>query len=161
MPKQKPGRSKQDYGTPRNFLDAVERHFGRIAIDLAAHAGNRVCEVYLGEGGITPDSLRTRWMCPEIMWLNPPFGDIEPWAMKCYETVLEAKALQLALGKILFLVPASIGSNWFAQYVYNCARVYALQGRLSFDGIAPYPKDCMLCVYGETPGFEVWDWRRS
>jgi hypothetical protein len=28
MPEQKPGRSKQDYSTPVEFLDAVKRRFG-------------------------------------------------------------------------------------------------------------------------------------
>lgn len=32
--------SKQDYGTPADFLAAVEGRFGPIVIDLAAHAGN-------------------------------------------------------------------------------------------------------------------------
>ena len=39
----------------------------------------------------------------------------------------------------------------------------ALQGRLSFDGKAPFPKDCMLSVYGtgQRKEFEVWDWRKT
>lgn len=32
--------SKQDYGTPVEFLTAVEKRFGRIVVDLAAHRGN-------------------------------------------------------------------------------------------------------------------------
>jgi hypothetical protein len=33
--------SKQDYGTPREFLDACEKRFGPIIFDLAAHRGNK------------------------------------------------------------------------------------------------------------------------
>lgn len=58
------------------------------------------------------------------------------------------------------LVPASVGSRWFAEHVHGWARVLALSGRLSFDGIAPFPKDLILAVYGEPPGFDVWDWRQ-
>lgn len=38
--------SKQDYGTPANLLAAVERRFGRIEFDLAAHAANHKHERY-------------------------------------------------------------------------------------------------------------------
>jgi hypothetical protein len=30
MPEQKPGRSKQDYGTPWDFIKAVEARFGKL-----------------------------------------------------------------------------------------------------------------------------------
>ena len=49
MPAQKPGSSKQDYSTPRAFLDAVEKRFGRIKWDLAAHERNHVCDLWLGQ----------------------------------------------------------------------------------------------------------------
>src|SRR5690606_17204709 len=82
MPAQKPGRSAQDYATPRVFLDAVERRFGRIRWDLAAHELNAVCDLWIGEH---QDSLTVPWaeQCRGLCWLNPPFGDIEPWAAKC------------------------------------------------------------------------------
>ena len=58
-----------------------------------------------------------------------------------------------------FLVPAAVGSNWFRDYVDGKALVLLLNGRLSFDGAGPYPKDCILCLYGIEPGYEVWSWR--
>lgn len=39
-PIQKPGRSKQDYGTPWEFIRAVERRWGKLHVDLAAHSEN-------------------------------------------------------------------------------------------------------------------------
>jgi phage N-6-adenine-methyltransferase len=159
MPVQKPGRSKQDYGTPRDFLDALERRFGSISFDLAAHRSNAVVPSYFGEGGVEEDSLAQKWhLLSGNLFLNPPFGDIVPWAMKCR---VESASFPLGIRyqRILFLVPASVGANWFAEHVHNHALVLALQGRLSFDGKDPYPKDCMLCVFGEKPGFDVWKWR--
>jgi DNA (cytosine-5)-methyltransferase 1 len=144
--------SRQDYATPREFLAAVEKRWGAMEFDLAADAHNSVCgSYYYGPG---EDSLAESWALSGNLWLNPPFSDISPWAKKCSETALK-------LGRIFLLVPASIGSNWFAKYVHPYAFIYALQGRLSFDGKAPYPKDCMLCVYGmDDVGFTIWDWRR-
>ncbi len=157
MPAQKPGLSKQDYGTPRVFLDAFEKRFGSIAYDLAAHAGNAVVPRFFSP---EDDSLVQNWryLLTEEganLWLNPPFGHIEPWAEKCAAV---AKAYH-GTAYLALLVPASIGSNWFAEHVHRKAMVYALQGRLSFDGKNPYPKDCILAMFGLTPGFAVWDWR--
>ena len=62
--------------------------------------------------------------------------------------------------RILLLVPASIGANWFAEHVHQRAYVLALQGRLTFDGhTQSFPKDLILAVYGWGPGFGVWSWR--
>ena len=168
MPEQKPGRSKQDYGTPVEFLDAVTRRFGieDFDWDLAAHEKNHITHNYLGQGGAAPDSLAVNWSDlsgkndkkdRRHLWLNPPFGQIAPWAAKC------ARCTNAGDLTIYFLTPASVGANWFAEHVWPFAKVLALQGRLSFDGKAPFPKDCMLSVYGtgQRKEFEVWDWRKT
>ena len=156
MPAQKPGRSRQDYETPAEFIAAVEKRWGWMAVDLAASKENAKAPSYYTEAD---DSLAQNWQMlfrnPATLccWLNPPFGDIAPWAKKCSEISLWPKQ------RICMLVPASIGSNWFEKYVYPYARVLALRPRLSFDGKAPFPKDCILAVYGEAPGFEIWRWK--
>jgi len=145
------GKSKQDYGTPWEFIRAVEARFGPITFDLAAHAGNAKHFFYYTE---EEDSLAQDWHLLEgNLWLNPEFRKITPWAAKC--------AAECALGaRVPFLVPASVGSNWFADHVYGHALVLPVRPRLSFDGKSPYPKDMMLCMYGETPGFEPWKWNQ-
>jgi phage N-6-adenine-methyltransferase len=162
MPQQKPGRSKQDYSTPANFLRAVENRFGKIALDLAAHQSNHVVPRYYGSGGLYPDSLTAEWPLSNNLWLNPPFTNITPWARKCYESIMRPSSAAC----ILFLVPASVGSNWFADWVHDKAYVLALKGRLCFDKLHPswgFPKDCMLCVYASyyVPTFSVWDWKKD
>ena len=157
MPAQKPGKSKQDYGTPRAFMRALEHRFGAIEMDLAATDENAKAPLW-----ITPetDSLRALWDKFDVRraFLNPPFGTIAPWARKC----AEAERLE-----ILFLIPASVGSNWWAQHVHGAADlVLFLRPRLSFDGKNPYPKDCALCVYNrptENIGtrYECWDWTKE
>jgi len=80
-PAQKPGKSRQDYGTPPEFLRAVERKFGQIVVDLAAHERNHVAPDYYGPH---TNSLVQDWTKHEgVLWLNPPFGKPEPWAAKC------------------------------------------------------------------------------
>ena len=87
-PRQRPGRSKQNYRTPPEFLRAVERDFGvrEWAVDLAATAKNSVSEhAYFGPGSPWGrDSLEQDWTAIEgDCWLNPPFARIAPWSSKC------------------------------------------------------------------------------
>jgi len=154
--------SRQDYGTPQEFITAVERRFGPIVFDLAAHAGNRKSPYYYAPepdpAAVAVDALAQQWHnavpCGTLAWLNPPFSDIAPWARKC--------AVESSLGaRIALLVPAAVGANWFRDHVAAHAAIYLLNGRLSFDGKNVYPKDCLLAVYGETPGACIWDWRHD
>lgn len=157
MPPQRPHRSKQDVGTPRDFLDAVERRFGRIKVDLAARADNAVAPLL-----ITPeeDSLTVPWgerFPGKLAWLNPEFSDLGPWAAKCaHEAGVQAPGL-----RVLLLTPASVGAEWFAEHVHRQALVLALRPRLTFVGhTQAYPKDCILSCYGfGAPGFELWRWK--
>ena len=167
-PEQKPGRSKQDYATPKAFLAAVMHYLDiqRFAFDFAADEHNAVAPHWFG---ITQDALRQPdWelFCTRGWgWLNPPYADIGPWAKRCKETRDHG-------GQIAFLVPAGVGSNWFRDYVDGVAKVLFLNGRLcfipnwrelGFKQKPLYPKDCILCLYSPitAPDYEVWDWRKE
>jgi phage N-6-adenine-methyltransferase len=152
-PRQKPGRSFQNYATPREFFDAVERVYGKMNFDLAADEHNTKAGSYYYDEGI--DSLKQDWTkLKGNLWLNPPFGDIAPWARKCLESC------SFTAGRLIFLLtPASVGTDWFERYVHGYARVLPLLPRLSFDGRSPYPKDLMMSLFGVPPGFTPWRWR--
>lgn len=163
MPRQKPGRSDQDVGTPPDFVAAAAALVGgTVAWDLAATRANRVAPRHLGPGSDVPDALAVTWhrlarKPGDWLWLNPPFASIGPWVAKC--------AAESWLGApILLLAPAAVGSVWFDRYVHNKAEVYAFRPRLTFVGQEdPYPKDCILCVFrpGAIPTaapFQTWKW---
>jgi phage N-6-adenine-methyltransferase len=157
-PAQKPGRSRQDYGTPRPFLDAVERRFGPIGCDLAANEVNHVNPFYLGPGsGHGYDSLARAWHVfahVGLMWLNPPFADLDPWAAKC-------AAEQAKGARIVILAPAAVGSVWYTKHVEPNAYVFALRPRIRFVGATDdYPKDLILALFApeRLVGFESWRW---
>jgi hypothetical protein len=86
-------------------------------------------------------------------FLNPPFADIEPWAKK--------SALHRHAGRTFMLVPASVGSNWYAEHVHGIAHVVALSPRLMFIGETnPYPKDLALLIWSSVcGGFSTWRWK--
>jgi len=160
MPLQKPGKSKQDYGTPRDLIAAVEWRWGKLHVDLAARADNTKCELFISP---ERDSLSVPW-CDfskeplwgghPLCWLNPPFEDLGAWAKKCKEE--SAKG-----ARIVMLTPASIGAEWFADYCEHHAKVVALRPRITFEGCKDsYPKDCMLTLWGMgPPSFETWRYK--
>ena len=152
-PIQKPGRSKQDYGTPWAFVDACTVRFGPIVCDLAASAENAKGPTFYDRAR---DSLSVDWAAEQpsgTLWLNPEFADIDPWAEKCASVANRQ-------GFTLLLTPASIGCGWFARHVLGKAVVLGVSPRLTFEGTtAPYPKDLMLSVYGfGLSGFDQWRW---
>jgi len=161
MPKQKPGRSKQDYRTPKEFLRAIERRFGRITFDLAASGTNAVCRKYFDE---IEDSLKQPWPTKGVLFLNPPYRWLRPWIAKCAEHRVKIKKGTV----LLVLVPASIGSLWFERDVLSKADVEGLRPRLTFRGeIWPYPKDLMLLIYKPLPMTDplmtmisTWAWNK-
>lgn len=141
------------YRTPDDFRAAVVGRFGAPDIDLACDESNR-----FGPVGYTvaDNALIQPWTTPDgcYGWLNPPYGSIGEWARRCAES----------RANILLLVPASIGANWYRDWVYPYAKTIALNGRMSFDGKNPYPKDLMLCQYAANVvprSLEIWDWKRS
>jgi phage N-6-adenine-methyltransferase len=148
------GESKQDYATPPEFIAAVVERFGRLDFDLAASAANAKAPQFFTE---SVDSLAQDWtLLRGNLWLNPPFSRIEPWAAKCAASaVWSFKPAR----RIFLLVPAAVGANWHAKHVHEKALVLFLNGRISFDGVNGYPKDCCLAVFGEKPGYEIWRWR--
>lgn len=160
MPVQKPHRSKQDYGTSWEFIRAVEAQFGNLDVDLAARADNAKASRYIPP---SDDSLSQPWgmLFPGLTgWLNPPFENIGAWAEKCAYETGPARYMCKQM-RVIMLTPASVGSNWFAEHVHNTAAVLALSPRLTFEGCAdPYPKDCMLSLFGfDETGFDVWRWK--
>jgi DNA (cytosine-5)-methyltransferase 1 len=139
---------------------AVKNRFKipRFAADLAASAENAVADLYFTE---EMDSLKQAWHLASLTsverwcWLNPPFSDIEPWVKKA---TIESHSG----AHTIMLVPASVGANWWRDWVGPYSFQLFLNGRLTFIGeTTPYPKDCALLIYApfQLKGSEVWDWR--
>ena len=153
-PAQKPGKSKQDYQTPTEFLRAIAQQFGSIDLDLACRDDNSVAPQ-----GITEqmDSLAQDWteLGVRVAFCNPPFADLEPWAAKL-------AACRWLPRWTLMLVPYSASSQWFVRPCQGQLMVYGIP-RLTFRGTtAPYPKDLALIAAGfGANGATFWDWRRS
>lgn len=185
MPAQRPGLSKQNYSTPKDFLGAVKwlLQIDDFEFDFAAEANNAKADRYFTKDH---NALDPKWNWAELLgnkwgWLNPEFSNIRPWAERClFESRRGAR--------IALLTPASVGANWFGDFVHDQALVYFLNGRLCFiddwetvryDHDDPngkyrrgdrmymskplYPKDTILSLFGPdiAPNYGFWDWTQS
>lgn len=148
-------KSRQDLATPREFLDAVERRFGNISLDLAANRENHVCPNWHGPGGDRENTFDAYWSrLYGNLWLNPEFEHTPKYARKM---ALECKNRDAFS---FLLAPASVGSNWFNDYVASESYVLFLTDRITFVGESKkYPKDLILAVYGfGLVGRDSWHW---
>lgn len=178
MPRQKPGQSEQTVGTPWDFIGAVERRFGPLTVDLASDKKNAKAPVWISP---EENTFKVKWARAYSgnMWLNPEFGNIKPYAAKCAKEALRLGSpayhwrkdeatnarrarLNQSFDRILLLIPASIGTHYYWDHIHGKARVLVLSPRLTFVGHRhAFPKDLILCVYGEKPGLERWIWKEN
>ncbi len=153
-PIQKPGKSRQDFGTPVEYLDAIAHRFGRIEFDLAARADNTVAIDFHGPD---TDSLRQDWSLPgvRVAFLNPPFENIRPWAAKC-------ESVRMLPRWTIMLVPASMGSLWWRDHVLGKCQADGIPRMQFREATGLYPKDLACLAYGfGVAGSGYWDWRRG
>lgn len=150
------GTSEQSVQTPAEFIHAVKRRWGLTEFywDLAADLDNRQAPNFFDEA---QDALQQVWPTTagrEMCWLNPPYANIGAWVKK---------AAQSPQCHTLMLVPASVGTNWYRDWVFPYAATIVLNGRLTFVGHEhPYPKDLMLLHYAHGFGaasFSLWRWQ--
>jgi len=163
--------SKQNYGTPWDFMKPMSTRFGKVVFDLAAEARNTKHKRYFAKplkgkcaskicNAVAHDSFEQDWAALTkkyggILWLNPPFKKILRWILKC--------ALEAQRGaNIVLLSSAAVGSDWYLKNVFGVADTCILNGRLTFDE-EPFMRDLMLTHWwpGMTGKMNVWDWRQD
>lgn len=152
--------SQQSYRTPPDFLARVQRKFGVVlTFDLACTAENFIPSSLNGFCYPDQDALASAWPtmpAGEAAWCNPPFNRSSAFARVASES---------PHCRSLMLIPASVGSTWFAEHVDGKALVVFLRPRIVFlqpDGTpcdAGINRDCMLLGWGWQPGFTCQDWR--
>lgn len=120
---------KQDWGTPPQFIEWIEKNLinDRIDLDVCAHEDNNKCDRYFT---IEDDALTQTWYC-EHAWMNPPFGrELPKFIDKAIEEVKEGNARN-----VWILVPARTDTKW-AHNLFECEythEVYLIKGRFNFQ----------------------------
>jgi len=156
-PRQKPGKSKQDYRTPGVLLSAIAHRFGPIGFDLASSEENRVAPRgwTKADNALDQDWRKLRLRRGDVAFCNPEFADIEPWAECCAD-------VRLLQRWTLLLAPLGT-QDWAVKHMWRKSYVLKLRGRVAFVGEEQgYPKDLVVAAYGfGVSGEEVWDWRKQ
>ena len=136
---------RQDWGTPRAFLEWLETDRSWTPnLDAAASIRNAKAPHFFTEDD---DSLSKDWFGD--VWLNPPFGNELPKFMKKCAEQIKRKEVR----SIMVLIPARTDTKWFHEIVMPHAYlVYLIKGRFNHvrsnavEGAnAPFPS--MLVLY--------------
>ena len=130
----KPNR-REDWGTPPGLFNDLDEILG-FEIDLAATKENALCKEFVSPEQDflsikSPERLTDGWA-----WCNPPYGK-----RGCGAWVKQI----LKMRKSVTLVPASVGTQWFAPVWDLASYVFFIRGRLRFVG-APGPAQFDSCL---------------
>ena len=162
-PKTNRHKSRQDHPTPWEFVSALEKRFGLIAVDLASTARDAKAGRFISP---KENSFKQDWtnlLNGENGYLNPEWDPITPWVEKCIEEKLKG-------GRFTVLSQASIDSDWYWAMEKHCC-VYTLKSRIRFEGSKHvYPKPLILSAFNlkHEPGPTIergknglyrWNWK--
>ena len=133
-----------EWGTPQDFYDKLNNKF-KFTLDPCATYENHKCKKYYT---IEDDGLSKSWS-NEIVFVNPPYGDIGKWVKKAYEESTQNNAI------VVMLIPCRTDTKYWHDYVMKGAsKIFFVKGRLRFQNngaqektnAAPFPS--VVVVFG-------------
>lgn len=143
---------RQDWGTPREFMDYLSRSLCiRPTLDVAADHHNAKALEYYTEAD---NGLEKPWN--GVVWCNPPFGnELKHWLAKAVAEVGN-------YDRCYFLIPCRPDTRYFHDLIWpNASRIWLIKGRMNFHfkgavkgGNAPFPSMLVQfggCSYGAGP----------
>ena len=129
--------SKQDWETPQELFDELNKEFG-FTVDVCANDKNHKCKKYYTE---LSDGLWYSWE-NEVVWCNPPYNNATEWIKKAVNTY---HCLTI------MLIPARTDTRWFHEYIYNKYEIRFIKGRLKFgNSLNNAPLPSMIIIIDNT-----------
>jgi hypothetical protein len=113
-----PTQSFQDYFTPGEIVDAARQAMGDIDLDAASHwAANRTHQIpdYFDAGR---DAFKHDWH--GRVWLNPPYGNNEPWFNRALEFVRSGAVTQMCMLSPMWAFTTSIANEFMTATSAMC-----------------------------------------
>ncbi|MEQ5201573.1 phage N-6-adenine-methyltransferase [Providencia rettgeri] len=118
-----PKELRDRWQTPLPLFTALDAEFG-FYLDAAADKNNHLCSHYLTE---KDDSLNCDWESYGVIWVNPPYSEIQPWINKSDEQC--KKQLQ----PVVMLIQSDTSVGWFNSALETVDEVRLITGgRISF-----------------------------
>lgn len=137
---------KDDWETPQDLFDALNKEFG-FTLDPCADDSNHKCAKYYTK---EQDGLARSW-AGETVFCNPPYSrktksnaGQAAWVEKCYK---EAQGGET----VVMLLPARTDTQMFHDYILGKAEIRFIRGRVRFEiggqsrDAAPFPS--MVVVF--------------
>lgn len=126
-----PDSTRSNWRTPDYLFNYLDLRFGPFDIDLAACESSSKCDMFYSK---EINSLAQDWTIHKRMFLNPPYDDIMPWAIKAADTIAKAKSGTT----ITVVLPNDNSTAWYAKFLSGSSRVINIisdgkrSGRISF-----------------------------
>lgn len=124
---------KNDFWTPKEVFNALDKRFGPFEIDLAASDENHLVTKYFT---IEDNALEMEW--DGTAWCNPPYvkqadgSSVKDWVTKARESVIDGEAF-----RIVMLIPAYTSNYyWHTEIFPFASHLVFFRARLDFGG--PY-----------------------
>jgi len=119
--------AKEDWGTPREFFNELDKEFHFI-LDAAADEENSLCEYCITKEVC---GLKHSWNCDVAgsVWVNPPYGrDVGKWVAKAHKEAFEHNL------NVVMLLAARTDTKWFHEYIYKKpgVEIRFIKGRVKF-----------------------------
>ena len=120
---------KDDWATPSDFLEQLEREFGKMYDPCPLHSKF--------------DGLKIDW--EDINFINPPYS------RKLKEQFINKAFEESKKGKIcIMLLPVSTSTKIFHEIIYPHAEIRFIRGRLKFNNLKTSGQmDSMLVIFGQ------------
>lgn len=132
----------QTWNTPECVLERVRR-MGRIGLDPCGNTNSIVgaSEEWRIERG--EDGLARPWSTVGLVYVNPPYDDIEAWAKKM--------AAEATRAEIVACIPARTETVAFQRYILpTAAAICFWRGRMRFN-VGPAAGSRQIGMFGEEP----------
>lgn len=121
-------KSTDEWGTPQELFDKLNREFG-FTLDAAATQENHKVEYYYTKDTAgNQGDLSKVWYGTNIVWMNPPYGrGIDKWMKKAYD--------EAQLGAtVVCLIPNRSNAPWWHEYVMMASEIRFIRKKVPFCG---------------------------
>jgi phage N-6-adenine-methyltransferase len=134
-----------EWGTPQDFYEKLNRKF-KFTLDPCCTPTTAKCDKYYT---MEEDGLSKSWK-NEVVFVNPPYGNIGKWVKKAYE---ESK---INGASVVMLIPSRTDTKYWHDYIMEGANaIYFIKGRLKFTNgsdkrnAAPFPSAVVVFDSGK------------
>lgn len=125
--------SSDEWSTPKEFVQLLEKRLGKFELDPCATEENAVCDRFYSK---EQNGLSLDWK-EKLIFVNPPYSEVSKWVEKACEEYRKHG------NTIAMLIPARTDTKWWHKYIMNNAyEINFIKGRLKFSNAkncAPFP----------------------